>query len=187
MLDRPAMRAPLVAPLLTASLLAALPACSSDDGEPGRAPDAAGDDGDTPDAAVLLPDAAPETVGFRRFTRAFGGGPCPDDIDCAGSIELRQNRRLLVDREGEFPVVVHEATVSPADLERVAAILSDPALVALLDRGEPPCDPPSDSYDTMTLLDDAGETHANSVTGCADDPIAAARAALDDLAATYVP
>jgi len=161
--------------LLTTFLLAA-PACSDD--EPA---------GSSPDAAVGgLPDAAPPAGAFRRFTRVFGGGPCPQDMDCTGSIEVRQNRRLLVDRLGEYPAVVHEATITAAELDHVVAVVTAPDLVALLDLRHPPCPEVADAWDEMTLVDDEA-SHDNVVTFCDDDPIVAARAALDDLAAAYVP
>jgi hypothetical protein len=174
MLRPSTMRGPLPVVLLTTTLLGA-PACSSD--EPAG----------SPDAAVGGPaDAAPPPADFRRFTRVFGGGPCPADTDCTGSIEVRQNGRLLVDRLGEFPAEVHEATITAGELDEIVAIVTDPDLVALLDLRHPPCPEVADAWDEMTLVDDDA-SHDNVVTFCDDDPIVAARAALDDLAAAYVP
>lgn len=167
------MRACLSVALLTTSLLAAS-ACSDDD--------AAGN----PDAAVSDPADAASPAPFRRFTRTFGGGPCPDGEDCSGSIEVRQNGRLLVDRLGEVPAVVHEATITGAELDEVVAVVTDPDLVALLDLRQPPCDQPTDVWDAMTLVVDETR-HDNDVTFCDDEPIVAARAALDELAAAYFP
>jgi hypothetical protein len=168
------MRGLLSVALLTTSLLAA-PACSDDERDRGS-PDAAVDD---------TPDAAPP-ASFRRFTRVFGGGLCPADTDCTGSIEVRQNGSLLVDRLGEFPAVVHQATISAAELDQVVAIVTDPELVALLDLRHPPCPEVADAWDQMTLFEDDAR-HDNVVTFCDDDPIVAARAALDELAAAHVP
>ncbi|HEU5055207.1 MAG TPA: hypothetical protein VFU21_01725 [Kofleriaceae bacterium] len=83
-------------------------------------------------------------------------------------------------------MVVHEAQVSQADLDAAVAVLTDPELVALLDLARPPCDPPTDVWDSMLLVDDEAR-HANGVTFCTDAPIAAARAALDDLVDRYLP
>jgi len=167
------MRGLLSVTLLTTSFLAA-PACSDDDPAAG-----------SPDAAVSGPDAATSTT-FRRFTRVFGGGPCPEDVDCTGFIEVRQTGRLLVDRVGESPTVVHQATITAAELDDIVAVVTDPDLVALLDLRHPPCAEVADAWDEMTLLDDASR-HDNVVTFCDDDPIVAARTALDDLASAYVP
>lgn len=168
------MRGLLSVALLTTSLL--LAAACSDDDPAGGSPDAAIDD---------TADAAP-TSDFRRFTRVFGGGPCPEDVDCVGSIEVRQNGRLLVDRLGEFPAAVHEATITAAELDDIVEVVTDPALVALLDLHQSPCGDVADAWDEMTLLDDTVR-HDNVVTFCDDAPIVAARAALDDLAAAYFP
>jgi hypothetical protein len=177
MLCHPTMRPYRVLALLTASSLLALAGCADDSSPRPPAADAAIDTG---------ADASPPVGDFTRFRRSFGGGPCPDDLDCSGYIDLRQDGRLLVDRMDEVPVVVHEATVSQSDLDEAIAVLTDPALVALLDLGEPPCEPPTDVFDSMLLVED-GDRHTNSVTLCDDDPIVAARAALDDIADAYLP
>lgn len=174
------MRSPLVVTLLTPLLLASVPACSDDQPPPADNPDATVGD-DEPDAAPPPPEGE-----FRRFTRTFGGGPCPEDVDCGGSIDLRRDGRLLVDRVGELPVVVHEAQVSAGDLADVIPILTDADLVRLLDLQQPPCEPPTDVYEDMTLVD-ADRRHSNGVTFCDDAPIVAARAAITDLADRYVP
>ncbi len=168
------MRGHLSVALLTTSLLAA--ACADDD-PPGGTPDAAVDD---------PADAAPPPADFRRFTRTFGGGPCPADEDCTGFIEVRQTGRLLLDRIGELPVVVHQATITAVELDQVVTVVTDPDLVALLDLGHSPCAEVADAWDQMTLLDD-GARHDNVVTFCDDAPIVAARTALDDLSAAYFP
>ena len=80
------MRTPLVVTLLT-SLLSSVPACSDDQPPPADNPDARVGDED-PDATPPPPDGE-----FRRFQRTFGGGPCPDDVDCSGSIDLRHDPR----------------------------------------------------------------------------------------------
>lgn len=152
--------------LLIAASIAAAAACS---------------DGDSPPA-----DGGAATGDFERFRRSTAGGPCRDDMDCAGFIELGADRVLLLDRTGELPVVVHEAEVSPADLADAIAVLTDRDLVALLDLGEPPCEPPTDVFEQMLLVA-GGREHANSTTFCEDAPLVAARAALDDLADAYFP
>lgn len=162
-------------PRLAAALALVLAAgCSDDDADP------AGDGGtDTSDGAPL--------GAFESFRHSTAGGLCPDDLDCAGFIELTADRVLLVDKNGELPVVVHEAEVTVAELDDALPVLTDRALIALLDKAEPPCIPPSDVFEDMTLLEGGGRQHSNSVTFCEDEPIAAARATLRALADAYFP
>ena len=178
------MRTPLVVSLLASLLLPSVPACSDDEPPPGDSPDAAPPDDDDDDDQ---PDASPpDQAEFRRFRRFSAGGPCPEDLDCAGYIDLRHDGRLRVDRVDELPVVVHEAQVSREDLDAAVAVLTDPELVALLDLAGPPCEPPTDIYDSMLLVEEDAR-HSNSVTFCSDAPITAARAVLDDLVESYLP
>lgn len=121
-------------------------------------------------------------VGFETFR----GGFCPPEVDCSSSIELLADGTLTVDHVGEPFGGDHVATVSAADLTAAIAVLTDPALVDLLDAGQPPCSSPTDIFESMTLTDSAGE-HRNSVTFCGLDPIAAARKTLQDLADKYIP
>ena len=83
-------------------------------------------------------------------------------------------------------MVIHEAQVSAGDLADIIPILTDADLVALLDLHQPRCEPPTDVFEDMTLVDD-DRRHSNAVTFCDDAPIAAARAAITDLADQYVP
>ena len=162
-------------PLLVAALALAPASCSDD------SPSGDGDAGDTSSA-----DAAP-LGSFESFRYSTAAGPCPDDMDCAGFIELNSDRVLLVDRNGELPVVVHQAEVTVGELDDAVPVLTDRALIALLDLGEPPCVPPSDVFEDMTLREGGGRQHSNSVTFCDDAPIAAARAKLRALADAYFP
>jgi len=148
------------------------------------ADDSADGDGDGGDTARA--DAAP-LGDFESFRYSTAGGLCPDDMDCVGFIELTSDRVLMVDRNGELPVVVHQAEVTAGELADAVPVLTDRALVALLDLGEPPCVPPSDVFEEMTLVEGSGRQHKNSVTFCEDAPIAAARATLRALADAYFP
>ena len=169
---RPAMR------LLVASLAVASAVSCSDDSPSGEG------DGDAGDA--VGGDAAPLGA-FESFRYSTAAGLCPDDMDCVGFIELTSDRVLLVDRNGELPVVVHQAEVTVGELDEAISVLTDRALIAILDLGEPPCLPPSDVFEEMTLLEGGGRRHSNSVTFCEDAPIAAARARLRALADAYFP
>jgi len=175
------MRAFMLLPLSTALALAA---CSDDSSD-------AGSGGGESDAAPVLDDGAPVPDGraagdFIRFRRAVGGGPCPDDTDCSGFIELRGDRTLLLDRVGELPVVVHQAEVTRVELGAAIGVLSDPDLIEILDLGEPPCEGPSDIFESMTLILTTGE-HMNTVTRCEDPALQAARDELQGLTDSYFP
>jgi hypothetical protein len=123
---------------------------------------------------------------FESFTRAWGAGPCPPEADCAAFIELHADGTLRYDRFGETPVVIHEATVTAQELAGAIEVLTDPDLVALLDLGEPPCEPPTDIGENMTLVA-RGVEHSNSTTVCDDPPLVAARETLQALVDAYWP
>lgn len=169
-----AMRSRLCLALLAFGLTAA---CGGDDDT--------GDVHGDGDAGGGIADAA--ALGeYESFARSNSAGPCTGDMDCFGSTELTVDRVLLVDRFGELPVVIHQAEVTPEEFDAAVAVFTDPDLVALLDLGEPPCEPPTDVVEQMTLYA-GGLQHSNSVTLCDDAPLAAARTVLDDLATTYFP
>jgi hypothetical protein len=173
---------PGILPVLAAALAVA---CGGDrDGPAGDLDAAAAIDGATP-----IDDAAPADAAegeFVRFRRALSGGPCPEDVDCAGYVELDAHGSLTLDRVGETPVVVHEATITVDELDATVPALTAPGLVAILDLDEPPCTGPTDLLETMTLVDSEAE-HENAVTGCDHPRLAAARVALAALEATYFP
>jgi hypothetical protein len=123
---------------------------------------------------------------FECFTRSWGAGPCPPDADCSAFIELCAGGALRYDRFGETPVVIHETTVTPDELASAIEVLTDPDLVALLDLDEPPCEPPTDIGENMTLVA-RGVEHSNSTTACSDPPLVAARETLQALADAYWP
>ena len=121
---------------------------------------------------------------FERF-RVSQGGFCPPEIDCSGFIELDGEGNLRVDRLQEFPIVVHEAAISDVDLQAAVGILTDPALIELLDLEEPPCDMPSGVHEYMSVTSD-GVEHGNSTTFCDIPAIEAARELMDNLASSYL-
>jgi len=143
-------------------------------------------DGDADTDGDVDGDADGDTPVFEQFTLFNSAGPCRDGMDCAGFIELNASGLLRVDRFGEVPEVVHEATVSSEDLAAAIPILTDADLVGLLDLGETPCEPPTDIFESMELVMD-GVTHENSTTFCSDAPLVAARAAMRGLQETYIP
>ena len=129
--------------------------------------------------------SCPKSGGFERFLYNAGGGLCPPNSDCSTSTELLASGLLRHDCMGQVPVVVHEAMVPPGDRDSVIAVLTDPALVALLDQPNPPCQPPTDVSESMALFF-GGKTHKNSVTLCQQQPIVTARNALAKLVARYL-
>jgi hypothetical protein len=129
--------------------------------------------------------SCPKSGAFERFLYNAGGGLCPPNSDCSTSTELLASGLLRHDCMGQIPVVVHEAMVSPGDRDAVIAVVTDPALVALLDQPNPPCQPPTDVSESMALFF-GGKTHKNSVTLCQQQPIVTARNALAKLVARYL-
>jgi hypothetical protein len=124
--------------------------------------------------------------GFQSFRLFMAGGLCEPNDDCASSIELSSDGTLLVDRWGEFPVVVHEATVASVDLAAAVPVLTNPALVALLDGPVLLC---SQVFDYVVFMEVvlADGVHQGNVTTCQDPPIQAALDAMEGLAETYLP
>lgn len=170
------MRALVAFSLMTTLGLAG---CSSDsdtgttDAAPGQA-----------DAAAA--DASVTATRFESFRIDSGGGPCPDNVDCTGFVELDADGTLRLDRDGELPVVVHEAQVTAGERDQAIDVLTDPALVALLDMESLSCNPPSDVFETMSLTA-GGHEHQVQTIGCDQPPIDAARSALSQLAQSYFP
>lgn len=106
--------------------------------------------------------------------------------DCVSFIELSADGTLLVDRWGEFPVVVHRAMVAVEDLAAAIPVLANPELVALLDGPVLPCSLVFD-YEVSMEIVLADGAHRGNVTLCEDPPIQAALATIDGLAETYLP
>jgi hypothetical protein len=135
--------------------------------------------------APAFDDISCPAPAFQSFRYTVEHGPCPPSSDCSGFTELGASGLLRHDCVGRLPPMVYEAMVSAADRDAAIAVLTDPALIAALDLGKPPCQPPTDLFETMILV--AGDRmHGNSVTGCMQPPIAAARAMLDKLVQKYL-
>ena len=129
--------------------------------------------------------SCPKGAAFERFIYTAASGPCPPNSDCSTSTELLASGLLRHDCSNQVPVAVHEVMVSPLDRDDVIKVLMDPTLVALLDQPGPPCPPPTDFGETMSLF--AGNTvHKNSVTLCTQTPIASAKGALNKLVFKYL-
>jgi hypothetical protein len=129
--------------------------------------------------------SCPRTAAFESFLYTKGGGLCPPGADCSSTTELLASGLLRHDCMGQVPVVVHEATVPAADRDTAIAVLTDPALVKLLDQPGPPCQPPTDISEVM-VLSAGGQPHKNSVTLCTQQPIESARSVLDKLVFRYL-
>ncbi len=106
--------------------------------------------------------------------------------DCSAFIELSMDATLRVDRWGEFPVVVREATVSAEDLAAAVPVLTDPELVGLLGGPVLPCSLVTDSVVSMEVVLADG-ARRNNITTCEDSPIKAAAATIRQLSETYLP
>lgn len=124
--------------------------------------------------------------GFQSFKMEFAAGPCPDESDCDGFIELLATRILRVERFGDVDDAVTEVEISEDDFTVAAQEFADPALIALLDGPDPVCDPPTDIFETMQVIEDAN-IHDAATTGCDQIPVANARDAAQALMMKYVP
>ena len=138
-----------------------------------------GSDSDGTTTGVALGD-------FERFQMEFVAGPCPPEADCDGFVELLADGTLSVEEFGDITDTVVVAQVSAQDLADAIAVFTDPALVALLDDTEPPCVPPDDIFEQMTVEID-GMLFDNSTTACKNAQIVAARDMAMQLQDTYVP
>ncbi len=125
-----------------------------------------------------------QTSSFVSF-KTFRGGFCPPQIDCSGSIELLADGTLLVDRFDDIDGGIHSASVNEFDLRAAIKVLTDPGLLEVLDAGTPPCTPPTDIFESLSLVDADGE-HQESVTGCGGAEIDAARATMNSLMQNYL-
>ena len=138
------------------------------------------------DGVSPVPSCDASSPDFRRFRLSSGGGPCNVEDDCSAFIELHMDGTLRVDRWGEFPTAVHEATVSASDLGAAVPVLTNPELEALLGGPVLPCSIVTDSVVTMELVLADGALR-NNVTTCEDPPIEAARTTMRQLAESYLP
>jgi hypothetical protein len=129
--------------------------------------------------------SCPKAGAFESFLYTSGSGPCPPNSDCSSFTELLALGLLRHDCSGQLPVVVHETMIPAVDRDAVIAVLTDPALVALLDQSGPPCQPPTDVFESMTLVA-GGKIHKNAVTFCKQPPIETARSALNKLVQRYL-
>jgi len=164
------------------------PACSGDDAPSADAGSSERDAGGAVDGTTRSDATASDSSAsaFEKFLLSSAAGPCPGDSDCAGFVELHASGLLRVDKFGETPTTVHEATVMADDLAAAIVVLTDPELIALLDGASPACLPPTDVFESMELTL-GGVVHENDTTTCDQAPIAAARAQMDALRTTYVP
>ena len=131
-----------------------------------------------------LKDKYIQTSSFVSF-KTFRGGFCPPDIDCSGSVELLADGTLNVDRFNDANGGIHTAIVNDFDLRAAIKVLTAPGLIDILDAGSPPCVPPTDIFESLSLVDGDGE-HRESVTGCGGPEIDAARATMSSLMEKYL-
>lgn len=127
-----------------------------------------------------------EPAQFERFTLHSAAGPCPPDADCDGFVELLSTRSLRVEKFGDLGDPVTEVEIDEGDFAAAIAVFTDPELIALLAGPEPPCDPPTDVFESMEL-GAAGQVHSATTTGCDQPPLAAARMTAVALREQYAP
>lgn len=142
--------------------------------------------------AGCVVEPIPESTGeLESFRRDWGYGLCIPEADCSGYVELLADGTLRFDApcpmgmECDSSVAgSYQVMLSAEERDEAIAALSDDGLVALLDREDPPCTPPTDIAETMTLVTSSG-SYSNTTTLCDQAAIEAARAVLDELIARY--
>jgi hypothetical protein len=135
-----------------------------------------------PDGAAGQDDGGAGSFKSFRLSKAYG--PCPPGGDCIAYIDLAGDGTISADLFERPDASEMTATLAPSELTHAISVLTAPALVTLLDAAQPPCLPPTDIFESMRLVDDAG-SHENSTTGCLDAPLKAARDMLNTLAQKY--
>jgi len=123
---------------------------------------------------------------FERF-RISTGGFCPPEYDCSGFVELTADGTLRVDRVQEFPIAVHEATVSAGDLQSAIDVVTLHRLIELLASEDELCDMPSGVHEYMSITLSDGIEHGASTTFCDQPELESAREIMAELARTYLP
>ena len=122
-----------------------------------------------------------EFVSFRIATEAF----CAPTVDCSGFVELGADGALRLDRTGERPTVVHEATISADDLAAALVVVMAPDSLAGL-AGEAPCEAPTDLHEVMTI-DTSVAQHSQVTTLCDAAYLVGLRDAMQSLVDDYLP
>jgi hypothetical protein len=134
----------------------------------------------------------PQTAGeLESFRLAWSAGPCPPGGDCSGSVELLADGTLRLETPctgdmlcQELPAGTYEVVVSAGERDAAIAVLTDPALIAILQGAQPACQPPTDIFEGMTaVFEDAA--YDNTTTTCDAAPLQAARDALTELVNAY--
>jgi hypothetical protein len=125
-------------------------------------------------------------VAFQSFRLTVAFGPCPPNGDCAGYLDLDSTGRLTRDWTDRPGVPIGTAMVTSAELSAAITVFTDAELVKLLDAKTPPCQPPTDIFESMEVIE-GSRTHKNSTTTCSNKPVAAARDAINRLAEKYLP
>jgi len=127
----------------------------------------------------------PATTSFERFELTGHEDGCPAQAkgDCVSAIELAADGRVRLDPWGEPATTKRlEARLMAEDLERVTALLTAPALLAVLDRPKACAD--ANATETM-LVRVAGTDHRNETGHCNDESVQVARGAMIEVTARY--
>lgn len=146
---------------------------------------------------IINPEPEPEPElppSFVSFGMSWGWGPCPPGVDCSGSLVFDAGGTLRLDTPcgGGLGIqceledsATYQFTVSRADRDATIAVLTDPALIRLLDREGPVCEPVLDVGEEMRLRTEGAE-YANQTVFCKDAPVVRVREALSALVAEYL-
>jgi len=149
-----------------------------------------GSDDPVADAAPSMTvDARPQPVdatlpAFERFRRTIAYGPCPPEGDCDGFVAVTADGSLNINLDDDPTNMIYEAVLTDREMKTIIQVVTAPALLELLDNEVPPCDPPTDIVETMTVVVDGSE-FSNMTTSCENQPLMATRALVDSLIANY--
>lgn len=132
------------------------------------------------------PPAAPQLLGLELFRMTGNEAGCPEQArgDCVSRLEFTAAGSIELDPWGAPGVGPLKASVSPAELERVAATLTAAELLAILDR-KPACSGANETEGMLVRI--AGVEHGNATGYCNEAPIQAVRGVLLELARTHFP
>lgn len=140
---------------------------------------------------IIEPGPPPPEEDFEHFRQDWGWGPCAPGEDCSGLVELWSDGTLRLDMPcygimdcSRIPAGTYQTVISAADLRAAIPVLTDPALVRLLERDEPLCPLVADLGENM-ILSAGGVIRGKQTTLCEQAPLQAAREVMADLALRY--
>ena len=135
--------------------------------------DAAADvttDGSPPVDQAASDVVSAEEAEFQALTVGLGGGPCPTDQSCGGSIVLRRDGTMVHEYRGER----FEGRVTGAELDVLVPLVSDARTIEEL-RKAPGCPPAIHATELAVVEIVPGIFVSGDISGCIEGPLAAFR------------